>query len=104
MTHERFSESDAWELENPDDDLRGRMVVGDDGRAMGRVEDMLVDTATQSIDAILLDSGREIPAASLDISGDELRLMDDGMEHGHDLADADRMTGTQLEDALRHER
>lgn len=104
MTHERFSESEAWELENPDEDLRGRAVVGEDGRAMGRVEDMLVDTATLSIDAVLLDTGREIPAASLDISGSELRLVDDVASPLEGLADADPMTGTELEDALRHDR
>lgn len=78
MTHERFSESNAWELENPADDLRGRLVVGPDGRELGRITDMVVDTASQSIDAVVLEDGRQLPALSLDISGDDLRYIEDG--------------------------
>jgi len=100
MTHERFSESDTWELANPEDDLRGRNVLDGEGAPLGRVEDMLVDTATQSIDAIVLEDGRRIPAARLDISGPDLRVTGGALR---DLADADRMRGTELEEELRQE-
>jgi uncharacterized protein (TIGR02271 family) len=76
MTHERFSMSDEWELEDPEQDVRGRTVVDQTGSPIGTVTDMLVDSATESIDAVVLDSGRELPMNALDVDADTVRYRD----------------------------
>jgi uncharacterized protein (TIGR02271 family) len=92
MTHERLSQSD-WELDRPEDDLRGRSVMDDSDHAVGRVTDMLVDSATSTIDGVVLDDGRELGMDQLDQTGAGLRIREgwstDTEPSGQDLAETD---------------
>jgi len=59
MNRTKISEGDEWELENPDQDIRGWTAVDDSGQELGRITDLLVDEDRQVIDGIVLDSGQE---------------------------------------------
>jgi hypothetical protein len=74
MTHELFSESDNWEVENDGQDVRGWSVVDDQGQTIGKVSDMYVDTQTETIDRLVLDNGSEIDVNSLEVGDGEIRV------------------------------
>ena len=77
MSHERFSMTDDWELEDPSRDVRGRTVVDGSGSPIGTVTDMLVDPTTESIDAVVLDTGQEVSMIALEVEDDRVRLLED---------------------------
>ena len=74
MTHQLLSQTEDWELENDDQDLRGRTVVDEQGQRLGTVNDMIVDTDTESIDRIVLDDGSEIDVRSVTVGADTLTV------------------------------
>src|SRR3954452_10524447 len=89
MTHELYSESDNWEVENDDQDVRGWDVVDQQGQTIGRVSDMYVDTRTETIDRLVLDNGSEIDVATVLVEDGTIRLggMDAGSNAGHATGD-----------------
>jgi hypothetical protein len=74
MTHELFSESDNWEVENDDQDVRGWSVVDEQGQTIGKVSDMYVDTQTETIDRLVLDNGSEIDVNSVEVGDGQIRV------------------------------
>jgi sporulation protein YlmC with PRC-barrel domain len=58
---------DNYELENSDQDLRGQTLTTPDGKSIGRVEDMLVDTSRERICALRLEDDRVIDVDHVDI-------------------------------------
>jgi uncharacterized protein (TIGR02271 family) len=94
MSHERFSMTDDWELEDSSQDVRGRPVVDAAGTTIGTVTDMLVDPGTESIDAVVLDSGQELPMDALVIESDAVRYAEPGASGFAGGLDGDRMTST----------
>jgi uncharacterized protein (TIGR02271 family) len=79
MTHQLFSESDDWELENDGQDVRGWSVVDAQGSTLGTVTDMLVDTDTETIDRLVLDSGSEIDISSVAVGDGTITVADAAM-------------------------
>ncbi len=67
MTRRPLSQLDNWELVHPDQDLRGRRLLDAEGRPLGTVTEMIVDTDEERVDAIVLDDGREYPASAFQI-------------------------------------
>src|SRR4051794_33897698 len=74
MTHELYSESDNWEVENDDQDVRGWDVVDDKGEKIATVSDMYVDTQTETIDRLVLDNGSEVDVASVLVEDGTIRV------------------------------
>ena len=74
MTHQLFSETDDWELENSDQDIRGYQVVDEQGGSVGTVRDMYVDTDTETIDRLVLDNGQEIDVNQASIEDGTIRV------------------------------
>lgn len=60
-----FSESDAWKLVYPDQDVRGWDVRGPADRSFGTVSDFIVDTERQEVQSLLTDAGRRFPVRAL---------------------------------------
>ena len=58
---------DDWQLEDSDQDLRGKMLKTADGREVGEVDDMLADLNDQRIVALRLADGRVVNIDSVDI-------------------------------------
>ena len=58
---------DDWQLEDSDQDLRGKMLMTADGRDVGKVDDMLADVDQQRIVAIRLHDGRVVNIDAVDI-------------------------------------
>lgn len=79
MTREQLSHLDDWKLEHPRQDLRGQKLLAPDGRLVGTIREMIVNTESEYVDAIVLEDGTEVPA-------DDLRLEDDGVYLQHDIA------------------
>ena len=96
MTHERFSDQDDWELEDDSLDIRGWNVVDGSGQQVGVVVDLLVDVETETIDAIVLDHGGEMPLAQVHVGDGEVRLMDSGGAFGTSSMGTDRL-GSDLD-------
>lgn len=58
---------DDWELEHSSQDLRGQTLVTPDGRPIGRVDDMLVDTGRERVAALRLEDDRIVNVDAVDI-------------------------------------
>ncbi len=65
MTRAPLSQLDDWQLVNSDKDLRGKTLMTDDGRRLGTVREMIVNTDTEYVDALVLDDGTEIPMSEI---------------------------------------
>ena len=58
---------DRYELEHNDQDLRGNTLYTNDGRELGRVDDMLVDTERERVAALRLEDDRIVDIDHVDI-------------------------------------
>lgn len=58
---------DDWQLEDSDQDLRGKMLVTADNHDIGKVQDMLADLDQQRIVALRLADGRVVNIDAVDI-------------------------------------
>lgn len=56
-----------WQLEDSDQDLRGKALMTSDGREVGKIDDMLADTDAERIVGLRLDDGRVVNVDSVDI-------------------------------------
>lgn len=74
MTHQLISETNDWALEHDEQDIRGRPLLDDRGDEVGIVEDMVVDTATKTVDHLVLRGGRQVPTRDVRLSDGDVRL------------------------------
>lgn len=65
MTRAPLSKLDDWQLVNSDQDLRGKPLMSADGRTIGTVKEMIVNTDTEYVNALVLDDGTEIPMSDV---------------------------------------
>ena len=69
MAHVLYGDSDEWELDDNDQDIRGWEVCDANGTVIGRVGGMAVDTEQRVIDTIILEDGTRF--RSEDVSLDD---------------------------------
>jgi len=69
-----LSKMDDYELVDKDQDLRGWKVQDASGRTLGKVAEMMVDTAKERVTALLLDNGAEYSIEDLEL-GDHVLLL-----------------------------
>lgn len=74
MTHELYSETNNWEVENDEQDVRGWNVVDEQGQQLGTVRDMYVDTQTETIDRLVLDNGSEVDVSTVRVDDGTIRI------------------------------
>jgi len=74
MSRVPLSETGNWQLVHGRQDIRGRRVVDASGATVGTVDEMIVNTAERRVDAVVLQDGREVPAADLRITDDAVYL------------------------------
>jgi sporulation protein YlmC with PRC-barrel domain len=74
MSRVPLSETGNWQLVHSRQDIRGRRVLDAAGATVGTVDEMIVNTAERRVDAVVLDDGREVPAADLRITDDAVYL------------------------------
>lgn len=68
MSRIALSDTGDWKLQFPDDqDIRGYRALDKDGRPVGTVDTMIVNTDEERVDAVLLEDGTEYPARDLSI-------------------------------------
>ncbi len=67
MTRAALSQLDDWQLVDSDQDLRGMQLVDTTGTPIGTIREMIVNTDTEYVEAVVLDDGREIPAGEIEI-------------------------------------
>lgn len=58
---------DKYELEHSGQDLRGKTLYTNDGKELGRVDDMLVDTDRERVAALRLEDDRVVDVDDVDI-------------------------------------
>lgn len=101
MTRELLSQLSDWQLVHDSQDIRGQTLYDADGRPLGKIDNLIVNTDTEYVDAIVVD-GREIPANALEIGDNTVYLRDertrrgDGRELAEGTGGAD---GTRRDDA-----
>ncbi|MEW9853713.1 PRC-barrel domain-containing protein [Novosphingobium sp. M1R2S20] len=62
-----LTDLDKYKLENEEQDLRGRALRTYDGRRLGTIQRMLVDPERQHVAALVLEDGRGVPVADIEI-------------------------------------
>lgn len=69
MTRSPLSRLPDWEFARKNEDVRGRTLRDPDGNPVGRIVDVVVDTRTEYVDAIVLDNGEAYAADDFDLRG-----------------------------------
>lgn len=69
---DKFEDLDSWELENDDQDIRGRPLVTAQGQAIGVIKDLLVDKKDENVAAVRLDDGSACSVDCLEIHPDKV--------------------------------
>lgn len=85
-----LSQSDEWQLEHEDQDIRGWPVRDAAGSDLGTVTDLIAHTDSERVESLVLDSGDEYPARDV-----ELR---DGVVY---VAGSIEETGTEAEPVVK---
>lgn len=67
MARVPLSQLDSWNVVDQTQEIRGLRLVDEAGRPLGLISDMIVDTDAGFVDAVLLDSGREISADDIEL-------------------------------------
>lgn len=65
-----YSQQDEFDLVNSGQDIRGYPVVDSAGNHVGTVQEMIIDTEAELVTVLVLDSGAQIPARNVSISGE----------------------------------
>ena len=65
-----LADLDDWQLENSDQDLRGRSLMTRSGEKLGTVRRMLVDCDQERVSALVLDNGRTVAIEDVEIRDD----------------------------------
>ncbi len=76
--HIKLRDSDRV-LEDEERDIRGWPALDEAGNEVGRVEDLLLNTDTEFVDAIALDDGRSYPIGGIEIGDEAVYLLDAGV-------------------------
>ncbi len=77
MSKISLNQSEEWQLVDEHQDARGRDVLDNHGKIIGRVEDMLLDTDSQQVYALKLDGGMEVMASEVRFARDGLVYIKD---------------------------
>ena len=67
MSHVSLADTTDWRLADDAQDIRGFDALDAAGARLGRVEHLIVDTVTETVSTVLLDTGTGIPVADLTI-------------------------------------
>ena len=74
MPRAPLSQLDDWKLVDPEQDIRGLPLKGVDGRTFGAIHEMIIDTDTQYVEALVLDDGTHVPMADVRLGDDAVYL------------------------------
>ncbi|HUG45279.1 MAG TPA: PRC and DUF2382 domain-containing protein [Sphingomicrobium sp.] len=85
---------DKYELEHSDQDLRGQTLFTHDGKEVGKVDDMLVDTDGERVAALCLEDNRVIDIDHVDIRDGKPVLLVPQERIPQPAADFDRSNAT----------
>jgi hypothetical protein len=66
----------GWRLADPACDLRGRKLLDRDGRELGTVTELSVNTETDLVEAVVLDTGLAFRPSKLRLDGGAVHLLD----------------------------
>jgi hypothetical protein len=63
----RLSNLDDWKLVHEDQDIRGWTARNQDGYTLGTVDDLLVNTDTEMVEAIELENGQRYDVSQVEL-------------------------------------
>ncbi len=75
MSLVRISDSRDWELVDSDQDLRGRSLWDSHGHELGTIDDMVIDTRSERVAAVVLKNGDQFPASDLSVGDDAVYVL-----------------------------
>ncbi len=67
MSRISLSDTGDWQLVNDGQDIRGYQVVDSNGQPVGVIASMIVDTDSELVSTLVLDTGTEVPTADVTI-------------------------------------
>lgn len=63
----KLSQTDDWEIENENQDIRGWTVRDAAGDDLGTVADLVANTDSERVERVVLDNGNEYAAADIEL-------------------------------------
>lgn len=81
-----LEELDDWKLVDSSQDIRGRVVKDADGRELGKIASMMIDTDRKRVESVVLESGAILPVAEITIGDDDVYLSREYMARSADVA------------------
>jgi uncharacterized protein (TIGR02271 family) len=98
--HVKLADSDR-ELEDGEPDIRGWPVEDGAGNRAGTVDDLLLNTETEIVDAIALDNGERYPIDEVEIGDERVYLLSAVGDAGTAVADEEELRVQRSEEELR---
>ncbi len=98
--HIKLADSDR-ELEDGEPDIRGWPVENRAGNRVGTVDDLLLNTETELVDALALDSGEKYPVEDVEIGDKNVYLLSAVGDTDTADADEDELRVQRSEEELR---
>jgi sporulation protein YlmC with PRC-barrel domain len=74
---ESLSKLETWKVCAEYPDVRGWKLVDDTGSSLGIIRDLVVNTETEEVERIVLDSRAEYPVTDLEVTGEVVRVRRD---------------------------
>ncbi len=87
-----YTKQDDYDVVNDNQDCIGWMVTDQSGKDFGKVTEMLVNTDTQMVDSIIVDSRKRIPASDITLS--DGRVVVRGVLHDEEFNQTQTTTET----------
>jgi sporulation protein YlmC with PRC-barrel domain len=75
MANLPISKLRGWDLADPGEDLRGLSLMNEAGETLGTVADLVVNTETELVEKVMLNTGENYPLRRLRRDGRLLRLI-----------------------------
>ena len=72
MTRAPLSQLSDFKLVDEHQDIRGRAVRDEEGRDLGTVRYLIVNTDAEEVDTIVLENGQEFPVEAIDVRDDHV--------------------------------
>ncbi len=98
--HVKLADSDR-ELEDGEPDIRGWPVEDGAGNRAGTVDDLLLNTETELVDAIALDDGEKYPMDAVEIGDGRVHLLGAVDDAGDAVSAAEEVRVQRSEEELR---
>lgn len=90
MTIQRLSKLRDWQLRDPDQNLNGKVLHAQNGVAMGKVIDMVVDTEAGLVTSLVMQDDTHVATEDIDLRDGQIWLSESARQPDFDTRESTR--------------